>query len=52
MLTWELLETSAGQRVFRARVPGGWLVYVHRADGVGLTFYSDPTHVWDGTSNC
>lgn len=35
--------------VYRAKVPGGWLVAVmHNTSG--LTFYPDPQHRWDGTS--
>lgn len=38
----------------RARVPGGWLVVVSLNIGssasVGLTFYPDPEHVWNGHS--
>jgi hypothetical protein len=33
---------------YRAKVPGGWLVRIWRADeGVGLTFVPDPNHEWN-----
>jgi len=40
----------------RAKVPGGWLIYVFQENSVesyahgGLTFYPDPKHEWDGGS--
>ncbi len=44
--------------VNRAKVPGGWLIYIfgHTEGGLdpwrygGLTFYPDPEHEWDGLS--
>jgi hypothetical protein len=55
-LDFEKLETSGidfGHAV-RAKVPGGWLVYVHgnalgQSHG-GMTFYPDPEHAWNGSS--
>jgi hypothetical protein len=56
-LVWEDLRSSRaggeilklGWDIYRARVPGGWLVLViHNTSG--LTFYPDPEHRWDGTS--
>ena len=35
---------------YRARVPGGWLIFIY-PQGKGLysvTFYPDPNHGWDG----
>jgi hypothetical protein len=37
---------------YRARVPGGWLIFISAPgrgglDG-GVTFYPDPNHAWDG----
>lgn len=32
---------------YRARVPGGWLVFLWGA-GTGATFFPDPDHEWDG----
>lgn len=38
--------------VYRASVPGGWLVAGVNSDGNGCipTFVPDPEHKWDGTS--
>ena len=36
---------------YRARVPGGWLIFIWTPGRSGLTdvtFYPDPSHVWDG----
>jgi hypothetical protein len=43
---------SAGiyESLFRARVPGGWLIVVHQQDGCGTTFIPDPEHLWNGGS--
>ncbi|PWU12038.1 MAG: hypothetical protein C5B51_01460 [Terriglobia bacterium] len=53
LMLWEPLRSSGGLlSVLRAKVPGGWLVYVcngfHRH--AGLTFYPDPEHRWDGVT--
>jgi hypothetical protein len=40
-------DLKSDVRMRRAKVPGGWLVSV---TGLGLTFYPDPEHLWDGTS--
>ena len=56
-LVWQELNSSKGEGglfelgwdVYRAKVPGGWLVLViHNTSG--LTFYPDPEHTWDGGS--
>jgi hypothetical protein len=48
MLTWEQLDVTPGIfNVYRAKVPGGWLVAIAFHDGQGLTFYPDPNHSWD-----
>ena len=39
--------TSSVKRLFRAKVPGGWLVL---SPAVSITFYPDPEHEWDGNS--
>lgn len=53
-LVWEKLESSdSGRSVWvtlRAKVPGGWLVIVGIDDGGGITFYPDPSHLWNGES--
>jgi len=38
---------------YRARVLGGWLIFIRTPGPSGLggvTFYPDPTHAWDGGS--
>ena len=49
MLRWENLQTSSftGDR---AKVPGGWFVRIDGPGGIGIAFYPDPNHEWDGTS--
>ncbi len=45
-------DKSAGY-VYRARVPGGWLIFVWTPGRGGVnsaTFYPDPNHAWDGGS--
>ncbi|MFO0899732.1 MAG: hypothetical protein U0836_20070 [Pirellulales bacterium] len=51
----ELNLQYAGQKsakyVYRARVPGGWLIFIWTPGRGGLggaTFYPDPNHGWDG----
>jgi hypothetical protein len=38
------------KHAYRARVPGGWLVFIYtQGHGLsGVTFYPDPNHAWDG----
>lgn len=37
--------------VYRAKVPGGWLVLTSSTEGFsGVAFYPDPKHDWDGGS--
>lgn len=47
VLPWQI-------QTWRSRVPGGWLIMVlkesGRGDTLGLTFYPDEEHVWDGRS--
>ncbi len=48
-LEWTEMRSSGGLlSVYRAMVPGGWLVYVCNGYGHhgGVTFYPDPNHVW------
>ena len=43
-------EKSA-KYAYRARVLGGWLVFIEtpgRGGLGGVTFYPDPNHAWDG----
>jgi hypothetical protein len=45
-LTFEKIPCNGG-RAARAKVPGGWLVWV---DPGGLAFYPDPDHRWGAGS--
>jgi hypothetical protein len=67
-IAWEKLEAEVdgkktNSKVWRSKVPGGWLVRIHsmkeEAGGEhsaiswaygGLTFLPDPGHTWDGNS--
>jgi hypothetical protein len=60
-LHWEKLNSAEPKHeftyasVYRAKVPGGWLLSVfytsgHQDGGVSLTFVPDPTLVWVGGS--
>ena len=50
-LVWEKLANNEFLMLTRrAKVPGGWLVYVAIGSGGGVTFYPDPNHTWDGSS--
>jgi hypothetical protein len=48
-MEWEKIKSNLGT-MYRVSVPGGWLVSVWKPEGVGLTFYPDPGHMWDGRS--
>jgi hypothetical protein len=55
-LVWHKLNSSRAEGgifklgdVYRAKVPGGWLVLVTN-NARGLMFYPDPEHNWDGGS--
>lgn len=53
LVEWEELKSSGGLlSVYRAKVPGGWLVYVCNGyhKHAGATFYPDPTHSWSGAT--
>lgn len=60
-MQWEKLKNTPHYgNVYRARVPGGWLVLAdtwarqeepgdgrhYASSGVGITFYPDPEHQW------
>lgn len=49
---WQKVNTIGGPRIGRASVPGGWLVVTVNFFGQprGITFVSDPNHLWDGRS--
>jgi hypothetical protein len=57
IIEWEGLQSTRTPgglsfHAYRAKVPGGWLVYIHLDPdcGGGVTFYPDPGHKWDGGS--
>ena len=52
-LVWEMLEVTgvgaangSAPDVWRAKVPGGWLVHTSNGLGAGATFLPDPAHRW------
>lgn len=48
-LKWEKVNntgTCIDMETQRAKVPGGWLVWVHWG-GDGVTFYPDPEYKWE-----
>jgi hypothetical protein len=50
-MIWEKIESEGwltGGELWRAKVPGGWLIMLFTIQGV--TFYPDPKHEWDGNS--
>ena len=53
-LVWKTLESKGiplGKKsIKRAKVPGGWLVYINTGYGGRIIFMPDPTHEWDGNS--
>ncbi|MBT9317220.1 hypothetical protein [Leptothoe spongobia] len=55
-LIWEKLNCKnqpvGGLGLWRAKVPGGWLVASRcgGGEGSGITFYPDPKHEWNGGS--
>ena len=53
MIKWEALNNGGATSCLlsRAKIPGGWLVWIHQTDGEALTYYPDPNHKWDGNSN-
>lgn len=48
MLPTHLGATSATMSLYRAKVPGGWLLASRPTDCI--TFVPDPLHEWDGGS--
>jgi len=59
MIVWEELPhrnvnegffVGSTPSVYRAKVPGGWLVATKDSDSGGVTFLPDPNHEWDGSS--
>lgn len=51
MLEWERLTgPESWSSIWRAAVPGGWLVLASHVEGTGITFMPDPAHRWTITS--
>jgi hypothetical protein len=53
IMIWREVRSTGGLlAVHRAKMPGGWLVYVgngyHHHGGV--TFFPDPNHTWNGAT--
>lgn len=46
---WEEVPTNQ-QPMWRAKVPGGWLVATGTGGQKSLAFYPDATHTWDGST--
>lgn len=48
-MKWERVE-SKHLEVWRAKVPGGWMVFLERGllETGGAFFYPDPNHEWNG----
>lgn len=52
-LSWEhLSKWNSADHILRAKVEGGWLVKLENMVGtaIGITFYPDPQHSWNGAS--
>ncbi len=47
--TSDSAPSPLSEGIFRAPVPGGWLILL-KADQPALLFYADPRHDWDGGS--
>jgi len=50
-LNLKYTSEKPAKRALRARVPGGWLIFIEtpgRGGLGGVTFYPDPNHAWDG----
>ena len=47
-MKWEKLNTD--WKIWRSKVPAGWLVVIDGYCEVSITFYPDPNHEWNGNS--
>jgi hypothetical protein len=47
-MKWE--ELKGHWKIWRSKVPGGWIVLVDGYVERSITFYPDPNHEWDGKS--
>ena len=59
MLIWEEVKCEKMEKSFlegamnpmlRAKVPGGWFIRIALLNVDSAFFYSDPEHIWDGSS--
>lgn len=63
MLNWESIEHNHRGYIYRAKVPGGWIVRLYEDNQISdgglpyinaithsITFIPDPKHLWDGSS--
>ena len=60
MLKWEHVVSSddrkfpfgddTSKQLWRAKIPGGWLIKHYSEDNSSIAFVPDPQHGWDGTS--
>lgn len=54
MLEWQEVPTNhseSGQRLYRAKIRGGWLVKLEDMNETRAGFFvPDPQHAWDGKS--
>ena len=49
MVKWEKVKTTKPGDLNRAKVPGGWLLFLYGTIPA-ITFYPDPSHEWKGDS--
>jgi hypothetical protein len=50
-LAFALMNSYPAKYAYRARIAGGWLIFIWtpgRGGLTGVTFYPDPGHTWDG----
>ncbi|MEJ0021991.1 MAG: hypothetical protein WDN47_05505 [Candidatus Doudnabacteria bacterium] len=48
-MEWEEIKCNSHFRMYRAKVHGGWMVFVSRlGDETAAFFYPDLNHKWDG----
>ena len=47
-MSLEKIIDESGLKVYRLKVPDGWIVVFKSFGAGGTTFYPDPTHKWKG----
>jgi hypothetical protein len=48
---WEKIESNIYECLYRAKIPGGWLIVWRGTDDQsGMTLCPDVNHEWDGNS--